>query len=197
MSFEKPSQEDLKPRNQSENLENEVEYVEIKAFEYYEEQFEHNPEDTLETILKDGKGNISEVLSFAFNKQEISNTKNLDKSLNYIIQNSEIINNNIAKLLGHLKELPENLQEYWKDFSFTLDKLLNEDFGISSILEKSKGINYEDIPEKVEFKLAIKKGQYEAIKTEGLRVIKLLEDIKKYSNDPQVKTLIKEMKITA
>ena len=64
-------------------------------------------------------------------------------------------------------------------------------------MEKSKGINYEDIPSNTEFKLAIKKGQYEATKTEGVRVIKLLEDIKKYSNDPQVKKLIKEMKIAA
>lgn len=192
MSFES-----FNPRNQSEDLKEEVEYVEIKAFEYYEEQFEHSPEDTIEKILKDGQGNISEVLSFIFNKQEISNIKDLDKSLNYIIQNSETIHDNILKLLEYRKDLPDYLQQEWSEFIYILRDLLDDDFGLSKLLEKSKGINYEDIPSNTEFKLAIKKGQYEATKTEGLRVIKLLQDIEDYSKDPQVKKLIKEMRLVA
>lgn len=190
MSFES-----FNPRNQSEDLKEEVEYIEVKAFEYYKEQFEHHPESTIETILKDGQGNISEVLSFIFNKQEISNTKNLDKSLNYIIQNSETIQDNILKLLEYRKDLPDYLKTEWNDFVRDLMVLLNEDFGVTNFLDKSKSINYEDIPSNTEFKLAIKKGQYETTKTEGTRVIKLLHIIKIYSKDPRVKTLIKEMKI--
>lgn len=134
MNFEKPNQKGLKPRSQSENLEEEIEYVEVKAFEYYEEQFEHNPENTLEIILKDGQGNVSEVLSFIFNKQEISNTKDLDKSLNYIIQNSEIIHDNILQLLEYRKDLPDYLKAEWNDFILNLRDLLSNDFGVPSIL---------------------------------------------------------------
>jgi len=192
MSFE-----NFNPKKQSEDLEEEVEYVEIKAFEYYQEQFEHSPENALETILKDGKGNMSEVLSFIMNKEKISNTKDLDKSLNYIIQNSEIIHDNILQLLEYRKDLPDNLQQEWSGFLFVLKDLLDEEFGLPKILEKSKGINYENIPNNTEFKLAIKKGQYEATKTEGITVVKLLQDIEDYSKDPKVKKLIKEMKIAA
>lgn len=189
--------ENFNPKNQSEDLEEEVEYVEIKAFEYYQEQFEHSPENALETILKDGRGNISEVLSFIMNKEKISNTKDLDKSLNYIIQNSEIIHDNILQLLEYRKDLPDNLRIEWNDFVENLLDLLNEELNIPNIIKKSKGISYEDIPNNTEFKLAIKKGQYEATKTEANQVIRLIGCIESYSKNPQIKKLLKEMKLVA
>lgn len=189
--------ENFNPKKQSEDLEEEVEYVEIKAFEYYQEQFEHSPENALETILKDDRGNISEVLSFIINKEKVSNTKDLDKSLNYIIQNSEIIHDNILQLLECRKDLPDNLRIEWNDFVENLLDLLNEELNIPNIIKKSKGISYEDIPNNTEFKLAIKKGQYEATKTEANQVIRLIGCIESYSKNPQIKKLLKEMKLVA